>query len=374
MERFNQHVVTQLSRQYDISVCGPAGCDAFLPDNAVVASVRLGSVPGFLIRALWTSLRLVRRQRPDVVIAGSGLMAPVAWIVARWTGVRALVFLYGLDLAVPNFWYQRFWLPAIRACDGYLPISRFTHALAIDKGLAADVMEIVHPGVDSRTDNDSAPGNFRENYRLGDRPILLSVGRLTRRKGLVEFVRHCLPLIVAKQPDIVLVVAGGEPRDALHASAGNVSEDVRKLAAELGMEGNILLLGKVSDDVVWAAFRASQVHVFPVQQVRGDIEGFGIVALEAASAGVPTVAFAVGGVPDAVGEGVSGLLIEPGNYREMAVAVLRTLAIHDPDGHLRAGCIRFARQFSWDNIGVRLNLAVSRLAGWTQESGGECSS
>ncbi|MBN8726467.1 MAG: glycosyltransferase family 4 protein [Xanthomonadales bacterium] len=366
MERFNERVVAQLSRDFDVSVCGPEGCEAFLPEGTLVASVRVRPLPLFLVRAAFASLRMARHARPDVVIAGSGLTAPLALLVARSFRVPALVFLYGLDLVVSNRWYQRLWIPAIRACDGFLPISRHTRDLAIAKGLDPSKMDIVTPGVDPVDDAVGDASNFRENHQLGDRPILLSVGRLTRRKGLVEFIRDCLPDIVARQPEVILVVIGGEPADALAGNRGGVSDDARAVAKSLGIERNVQLLGSVSDATVRAAYHASQVHVFPILDIPGDVEGFGMVALEAAIVGVPTVAFSVGGVPDAIAPGISGALIAPGNYPGMAEAILRYVdasASRETDSQ-RHACITFAREFEWDKIGDRLKAVISRLAGF----------
>lgn len=366
MERFNERVVAQLSRHFEVAVCGPEDCEKFLPMGTKVATSPVRPLSMFLIRTAFSSLRMARRFRPDVVIAGSGLTAPLALLVARRRKVRALVFLYGLDLVVPSILYQSLWLAAIRRCDGYLPISRHTRELAIAKGASADRMEIVNPGVDPDLGGISDGANFRASHELRNRPVLLSVGRLTRRKGLVEFVENCMPAIVSRYPDVALVVIGGEPSNALAGNRGGVTAQVRAVAKSLHIERNVCLLGSVADDSVRAAYHASQVHVFPVLDIPGDVEGFGIVALEAAAAGVPTVAFSVGGVPDAIEHGVSGALVETGNYQALTNAILSCLEPMESGARdVRQGaCKKFARNFEWGTIGERMNRAVSKLAGF----------
>jgi phosphatidylinositol alpha-1,6-mannosyltransferase len=297
--------------------------------------------------------------RPDAIIAGSGLTAPVAWLVGRLLDIPVLVFLYGLDLVVANAWYQALWLPVIRACDGYLVISEYTRSLAVGKGMTAERMRMVHPGVDM-PDADDGSFDFRREYGIDDRPIIVSVGRLTRRKGLIEFIQQSLPAIVRANPRAVLVVIGGEPIDALAGNRGGVTDAGREAAKALGLESNVMFLGNVSDAAVRAAYRESRVHVFPVREIPGDIEGFGIVALEAASHGVPTVAFAVGGVPDAVGPGRSGQLIPAGDYAAMSGAIMEYLATPATAAE-RESCIGFAREFTWDRIGVTLTKSVSEF-------------
>lgn len=360
MERFNQRVLEQLGKQFDVAVCGPSGCGSFLPGVRDLSEVPLRPLPLFIVRMLFASLRTARRFKPDIVIAGSGLTAPIALVAARSVGARALVFLYGLDLVVSNRLYQWLWIPAIRACDGFIAISRHTHDLAVGKQLRDADMATVNPGVDPPADHGETTSPFRATHDLGDRPILLSVGRLTRRKGLVEFIRECLPRIVLALPDVVLVVVGGEPADALAGNRGGVSSEIRALASELGIERHVLLLGRVSDAEVAAAYRASTVHVFPVRDTPGDVEGFGLVALDAAMAGVPTVAFAVGGIPDAIEQGVSGILVAPGDYAQFTEAVLRYVSAGLDDERRRA-CIAFARRFEWDRMGVEFRAAISRL-------------
>jgi len=359
MERYNQRVFEQLGRAFAPALCGPDGAERYLPPGTPVSSAPIRPLPLFLVRTLFSAFAMARRVRPDAIIAGSGLTAPVAWLAGRLLGIPVLVFLYGLDLVVANAWYQALWLPVIRACDGFLVISQYTHSLALEKGVAAERMRIVHPGVDMPAPDDGR-FDFRGQYGLDDRPIIVSVGRLTRRKGLIEFIEQSLPAIMRENPRAVLVVVGGEPVDALAGNRGGVTEAGREAAKQLGLESNVMFLGNVPDAAVRAAYRESRVHVFPVREIPGDIEGFGIVALEAASHGIPTVAFAVGGVPDAVGPDRSGQLIPPGDYAAMSRAIASYLAT-PATGAERDSCIRFAREFTWDRIGVTLTESVSEF-------------
>jgi phosphatidylinositol alpha-1,6-mannosyltransferase len=95
-----------------------------------------------------------------------------------------------------------------------------------------------------------------------------------------------------------------------------------------------------------------------VRDIAGDPEGFGMVAVEAAAHGLPTIAFATGGVVDAVGEGQSGHLIRPGDYNAFADAVLEVLTKYVP---LRRHCAGFARQFAWSEFGAQMCALLREL-------------
>src|SRR3546814_4756856 len=129
---------------------------------------------------------------------------------------------------------------------------------------------------------------------------------MTARKGLREFVSGVLPRITARHPEVRLVVVGGEAVDALH-SASHSSAELMEVAATSGVEQYLSLIGRIGDRALEDAWAASAVHVFPVREIPGDPEGFGMVAMEAAAPGVPTVAYAVGGVPDRSEEQTSEL-------------------------------------------------------------------
>jgi phosphatidylinositol alpha-1,6-mannosyltransferase len=97
--------------------------------------------------------------------------------------------------------------------------------------------------------------------------------------------------------------------------------------------------------------------VFPVKDIPGDVEGFGMVALEAAAHGLPTVAFGAGGVPDAVADGVSGSLVPAGDYPQMAACIDRYLA-GDWGSVSPASCVAFAEDFAWPGYGERLRSLI----------------
>lgn len=354
MERLNWHIADELSKHAEVQIVGPSGAAALQPPSVRLTEAPLRPLPRFLMTSAWHAMSLARQFRPDIVLAGSGLTAPAAWLSAWLCGGRSFVYLHGLDAAVQHPLYRALWHPAIRSMDGVIANSHATAKLAQGLGVAKEKIDIIHPGVQLPFSPQSAKAlaDFRRCHSLGDNRILLSVGRLTERKGLREFVQHALPAIVHANPGIVLAVVGDAPNNSL--LAGVQSRDSIQAAADAaGVGSNIRFLGVITDPGELAcAYEIACLHVFPVRQLAGDPEGFGMVAIEAAAFGTPTVAFASGGIGDAVAEGKSGYLIPPDNYKAMVQAILTVLSQDQTAWHATAK--NFAQNFSWPTFGQRL--------------------
>lgn len=352
MERLNWHMAEGLAKRAEVRIVGPQGAAALAPENIVVREAPLAPLWKFLCFARGLVRHEARYWRPDIVLAGSGLIAPIARLGAALCGARTAVYVHGLDVAVRHPVYRAIWLRAIRQIDTVIANSHPTAGLCVDIGVPSDRIGVVHPGVDlpDLAALQGADLRFRSEQDLGDRRLLLSVGRLSARKGLREFVSLALPQIVRAYPDVILLVVGDEPRQALHAKAQDPAS-IRMAAVAAGVGEHVRFLGAASDGVLAAAYLAADLHVFPVREIQGDPEGFGMVAVEAAAHGLPTVAFATGGVVDAVADGKSGALVVPANYAALADAAVRLL---EERGVARGECLEHAAGFRWELFHDRL--------------------
>jgi phosphatidylinositol alpha-1,6-mannosyltransferase len=281
----------------------------------------------------------------------------MVWLAARLVGARSAVYLHGLDVVVPSRIYQALWLPFIRRCDIVIANSHNTARLAAERGVVKARLHVVLPGTDLPGFDAAARRRFRAAVGVGERPLLLSVGRLTPRKGLTEFVRHALPIILEKKPDTILVVFGHNATDALAMRARGQSQVDRLVQAahEARVKHALRLMPPCDDTTLSAAYDAADVHVFPVLDVPGDVEGFGMVAIEAAAHGLPTIGFRVGGVPDAIIHGSTGELIAAGNYGEFAESVLRWV---DSEEAVRWHCASDASRFGWHRFDKQLRCVL----------------
>jgi len=350
MERLNWHLAEELSKTFDVRVVAPVGAAEHAPGAVSVREVPLQPLRRFLLGAALAALAEARRFRPQIVLAGSGLTAPMALLAARACGARTAAYVHGLDVVVPHPVYRALWLPALRRMNRVIANSAPTAELARDVGVASERIAIVHPGVDIPAPDPAARARFRQRWNLPpDAPVLLSVGRLTARKGLREFVQEVLPTVARARPNVVLVIVGDAPKQALYAQV-QTPESILAAAREAGVELHVRLLGRIDEQALHDAYFGADLHVFPVRDLPGDPEGFGMVAIEAAAHGLPTVAYATGGVVDAVREGQSGCLVTPGDAAGFAQAVLATLA----SPLAPEGCRTFAQGLAWDEFGRRI--------------------
>lgn len=348
MERLNWHMADELSKYAEVKVIGPKGSAALKPEQVTLTEAPLKPLPLFLLVTLFKALWLAIRWKPDVILAGSGLTAPIVWLASKLYGARSAAYLHGFDITVKDKLYQRLWVPTFSKLDHIIVNSTPTKGLAFAAGIPERKINIVYPGVSLPEALQPAESieAFKKQYGLTGKKILLSVGRLTTRKGLREFVELALPSIIQAEPEAILVVIGEAPKDSLGAGIQTI-ESIQAQAERSGVAGHIKFLGVITDRKRLAtAYEAADVHVFPVRHIPDDPEGFGMVAIEAAAHGLPTAAFATGGVVDAVQHGKSGYLTDKNNYKALSQHVLQLCQQPLSLTNMKT----FAQGFAWEQF------------------------
>jgi phosphatidyl-myo-inositol dimannoside synthase len=321
-------------------------------------------IPGLIpfgIYALWRGAMILARNRQvPVVFGGSALATPLVLLLGRVFRRRAIVLTHGLDVTHRNPVYQWLCARGLRFCDCVVANSHYTAALVRSKQVAQERILVIPPGVDvERFNGPTDVVAAKRRWTLEDKKIILFVGRLAKRKGIKEFVENSLEEIVQEVPEAVFLIAGGNPTDSL-VHRDDVVGEVNEAVSRLGLEDQVRWLGAVDDDELIELYHASDLVVLPALDLMEDVEGFGIVALEAAAAGKPVIATGVGGIPDAVENNRNGILVEPGNYRALTQAVLRLLR---DAAHARAmgeaGRQRAIDLFAWEKIRQRYAITFS---------------
>jgi phosphatidyl-myo-inositol dimannoside synthase len=222
--------------------------------------------------------------------------------------------------------------------DHMICVSRATREEALRRGLNHDKCTVIPNGVDPDAIHKS--GEFKQcrqilSDRIGidlqGRKVLLTVGRLVKRKGIAWFSDRVLPRL---DTSCLYVIAGDGPE----------REPIRKIIESRNLGERALLLGRVSDSYRNLLFNAADLFIMPNTRVENDIEGFGIVAIEAGSCGLPVVASDLQGIRDAVIQGETGYLVKEGDSEGFRWAI--------ESGDLNREKVRSAvmANFSWDNI------------------------
>lgn len=284
--------------------------------NVIVARPSFWSLwPQWLIM-IWQLACTVRRERIELVAISHVLpVGYAALIVQRLLGVPYVVFVHGLDvLRAARTPWKRFWLKQIlRAADHVIANSQFTQRLSLEHGARLGRTTVITPCLREPLPPSPTP-------REGERKrgwTLLSVGRLMPRKNH-RAVLEVLQGLREDFPEIQYVIIGEGPLRA----------ELEREVWERGLTDAVQFLGAVADEERAACYERADIFVLPTYSEGDDVEGFGLVFLEAASYGLPVIAGRGGGVDEAVQDHETGFLVDPHDRQALATAV-RTL-LTDP--------------------------------------------
>lgn len=312
----------------------------------------------FLSKLLLSLPNVSKRERVDVILFSSLVTASLTPALRpRLPGhVRLAGIAHGLDATLPVSAYQ-FWLPHVfGTLDRVLPVSTATADACIARGAAPSHVYVCHNGIDvSRFESAPLQQEARRSLRgrLGLPPearLLLSVGRQVQRKGTAWFVEHVLPSL----PDSTRYLVVGD---------GPEVERIRMAARSVGVSPQLYLLGRIPDDDLQTALHGADLFVMPNVRVAGDMEGYGVVLLEAGLAGLYTVASRIEGIQDAIEEGRTGTLVPPHDAEAFAKRITRLLK--DP-GTLRRLSMQAQAvvrdEKSWQNAADRYVQVLSNVS------------
>lgn len=321
----------------------------WLPKHAEVTTIanKRGKkfLPLFLPYATIASLLLAPRH--DVVLLGDGVLGIVGWAIKLIYRKKPVVsIVHGLDIRYASQFYQALWVKRfLPSLDRLIAVGNETIRAGVRHGIPESKFVFIPNGVDTEI---FSPKNIPRS-RLGEllgidiegKQVICTGGRLVKRKGVAWFIRHVLPNL----PENVLYAVSGDGPDRKNIEAAIVESDMNHRA---------FLLGRVSDDDRDTLLNTCALFVQPNIPVEGDMEGFGLVVLEAASVGIPIVVSRLEGLRDAVAEGENGRFAEPENAESFRSVILEILSMPDARAALGAPARAYTKEhFQWSSVAKR---------------------
>lgn len=294
----------------------------------------------FFFKSLWLALT----HRFDAIHAFRALPEGlVAWAVARLTFMPVVIYAHGEELTTwgkgGKYKAMRF---ALRHADRVIANSEFTRDELIKMDVNSARITLIYPGVDiERFRPGLACADLRQSIGVtGDVQLILSVGRLSRRKGFDQVIKS-LPALLHAGLNVQYALIG----------IGEDQAYLLNLAHENGVTERVHLLGHVSTDDLPRWYNTCDVFAMPNREINGDTEGFGMVFIEAAACGKPTIAGQAGGTGAAVLDQVTGLRIPGDSFEHVTNALVFILAKPDIAQRLgHQGYIRAMSEFAWTQV------------------------
>jgi len=265
--------------------------------------VHVKAVP-FLVALAARLGRAAERFSADTILFTSmttALPLLIAGPTLKKKGVRLAAIVHGLDVTDPNPAYQ---FAVRRLCtllDAVMPVSRSTGEELVARGLPREKVHVVPNAVDvSRFEGVSERRGTNDGVSIAGAPplpkdafLIVTVGRQVQRKGFAWFIENVMPRLPER---VVFWLAGDGPE------RGNIENTI----VRAGMQSRVRCLGRISEEELVELYRRGQLFIMPNVVVPGDMEGFGIVMLEAGACGLPTLAADLEGIRDVVTESVNG--------------------------------------------------------------------
>jgi phosphatidylinositol alpha-1,6-mannosyltransferase len=294
----------------------------------------------------------------DITRLHCGRCIPCGWLallLKRMYGIPYICYVHGeeVNLAVADGgggvmssrqlrWMAR---KVLRGAELLIANSSNSARILLDQWqLAPERIRVLHPGVDAGrfvpAPRDSAA---RRRLGWGDRPVILTVGRLQERKGHDMMIR-ALAGIRRAAPDVLYAIVGG----------GDERESLEALVHRKGLQEHVQFLGEMKDHQLIECYQQCDLFVLPNRQVGEDIEGFGMVLVEAQSCGKPVIAGASGGTAEAMAIAETGFVVSCDEPGPLAAVVCELLL--DPVRRKRMGIAARAwveERFDWDAVTCR---------------------
>jgi glycosyltransferase involved in cell wall biosynthesis len=303
----------------------------------------------FLPASLIFGLMASRSQSIRGVHLCDGLLAPIGSLLKGFSRTRVSASVHGLDVTFPHAFYQQLVPPSLARLDQIVCVSRSTLDECLKRGISAERCLVIPNGINPKEIYLRAEkGNLLREIEtvlqrsLAEKKILVTVGRLVKRKGVGWFVENVVSRLGR---EYIYVIVGTGPEFSV----------IQDIVRRNQLEDRVVLTERQPDRFRNCLLNAADAFIMPNISIPGDVEGFGIAALEAGACGLPVVAAGIQGIRDAVIEGITGHLVREGDAERFA-AIIESL---DMDRSRIRKAV--AERFSWERIGMEYAQKLSLL-------------
>lgn len=317
-----------------------------LADVHLIAN-RIGKkhVPWFFLKVCF--YLIFNAKQFDLVHFNDAILTPLIPIIRLFSKAKVTVTVHGLDIVYDKLGYQHLVIPFLRKADRIFPVSHYTKEQCLKRNIPEDKLLVIPNGLDFTKVSECVEADkqnvlSRIKGDIAQKTILLSLGRLIERKGHSWFIQN----VFRHLPENVIYLIAGD---------GPEFDEIKALVQDYAFEDRIYMLGYVSEGDKNCLFELADLFIMPNIIDPHDQEGFGIVLLEAGSHNLPSIATKIEGIPDAVIDGVSGILIEEKDAQGFIDAILNpSIKRKNIAAHLRA-------KYDWDMISKTYHKAFISL-------------
>lgn len=335
MQRVSMQLVRELKRKKDVEV------RTELMESSW-QSIGLKTT-GFLLKQIWQLPRIAREFNADVILFSSMVTASLAVFIHKRVQIPMVTINHGQDVTLPSNLYQWFVPKVFKRLDGVISVSRATRQACIERGMSAEKGIALPNGFDLENMDRIPPPQIakKDLQQLFDIPLdnhrmILSVGRQVKRKGQEWFIRYVFPKV---NSETVFVIVGDGPE----------FENIQQALEEVEERKRVYLLGRQPDEILQKCYAAADIFVMPNIPVEGDMEGFGIVMLEANMGGTPVIASKLEGIKDVIADGENGHLIPVGEEQLFAAKIDEVLKA-DPTVFQKKTRSYIQNNFAWNHV------------------------
>lgn len=287
----------------------------------------------------FTIRRLIKTEKIEQIFVGQILPLGFLALLLR---VPFIVMTYSMELKISqnNFRKSKLIQQIVKRAKFFVANSDFTKELLVQYGALVDKVIVSYPC--AATPNIALMPQqieeYRQKYNPDHKKILLTTGRLVKRKG-VDIVLRSLSRVIKEVPDMLYLIGG----------TGEYEEKLRQLSHELGLDKYVRFLGYIDDSELPYIYYLADVFIMASRELaNGDVEGFGMVFLEANLYGKPVIGGRSGGVASAVKDNYSGLLVKPDDEAEISASIIKLFLDNSLAERLgQQGQARAREEFQW---------------------------